>query len=261
MSDDEYEEELRLVRKKKGTQRSKSSKSDEFESDLLRDKRTKNVAGPTESRPVDEEELRQKYQGDPIFLTSEPARATRREPTPAETAFVDALAEVGSVVIHDFLAPLMREVALPAAKQKLSDVAERRRIRKLQRAEARSRALEAKVIKLEVEIETEALPVATDVAVPEPAISMNRSELLLAQLQLKLAEDYAARQRWLITHSDVTNEDLSPELEKSVMRMLEGRGDELDDKEREAVTLFLRQTGDVADTRYAPLPLEPEDDE
>jgi len=262
VSDDEYVEEIRIVRRKKDTYRSNSSKSDEFESDLLRDKRTKNVAGPTESRSVDEEELRQKYQGDPIFLTPDSVSipTQRREPTPTERAMADAIVELGAVVLRDFVAPLVREVALPAAKAKLSEFAERRRLKALERAEARARALETRVVELEVTVDVESAPASADVTVAEPTIAMSRSDLLLAELQLKLAEDYAARQRWLIAHAEVTDENLAPELEQAIIRILEGNANELDDDQREAVAVFLERVHGTAHGQQA-LHIRPEGDE
>lgn len=57
-NDDEYIEEIRVVRRKKDTYLPNSSNSKDFESDLLRSKTAKNFGGPTESRRVNEQELR-----------------------------------------------------------------------------------------------------------------------------------------------------------------------------------------------------------
>lgn len=251
--EDEYVEEIRVVRRKKDTYRSNSSKSDEFESDLLRSNTTKNVAGPTESRAVDEEELRQKYQGDPIVINAEPRE---RELSPGEKAVADALAAVADVVIRELVVPLIRDVAAPIAREKMGRFVERRRARTLERAQAKALAREAKIAKLEVVEETTPEPAGTDVEVTEPPIPMTRSDLLLAQLQLKLAEDYVARQRWLLEHAEVTEDDIAPELEQSLLRMLEGRADELSEDEREAIAVFLRRASS-APSDSAIRPVEP----
>lgn len=243
MSDkDDYVEELRVVRRKKDTYRSNSSKSDEFESDLLRNKRSKGVAGPTESRAVDEDELRERYQGDPIYVTSD---TSSRELTPGQQAVADAIVEMADVVIRELIVPLVRDVAAPAAKAKFSELAERRRARALERAEAKAKAREVKVARLEKVDELEPTPVSTDLKELEPSVLMTRSEVLLAQLQLRLAEDYAAKQRWLLQHAEVTEEDLSPTLEQALTLMLEGRADSLSEAEREAVANFLRGVGRI----------------
>ena len=54
MNDDE---ELRWVRRREGTHRSESRATRGYERDLLRDDDTKNLLGPTESRPADIDEI------------------------------------------------------------------------------------------------------------------------------------------------------------------------------------------------------------
>lgn len=249
MSDDqEYVEEIRIVRRKKDTIRSRSSKSDEFESDLLRDKNTKNVAGPTESRPVDEEALRRKYQeelrreqeDDLSFDMSgaEPEPAQDRDPSPGEQALANAINEL----IQEFAGPLLREFALPAAKAKLSELAERRRAKAAERAQAKTEKLRRKIVVLESADEAEPESTATNLAAREPVIPMSRSDFKLAQLQLKMAEDHATQMRWLLAHAEVKHENLSPQLERSVSLMLEGRASELDEEQREAVAFFIRDS-------------------
>lgn len=245
-NDDEYIEEIRVVRRKKDTYRSKSSKSKDFESDLLRSKATKNVAGPTESRRADEKELRERYRSDPIVVTH--AASYPRELTPSQQALADVLADAGIIVIREWLVPLIRDVAAPAAKAKLSEFAARQRIRALDRAKAKTKSSETDATQVDV-MEEESFASAADLEVVEPSIPITRSALMLALLQLKLAEDYAAKQRWLVSHAEVVDEDLSPELEQSLTWMLEGRANELNDKEREAVAVFLQQARNIADNK------------
>lgn len=248
-NDEDYIEEIRLVRRKKGTTRSNSSKSNEFESDLLRNTTTKNIAGPTESRQVDEQELRKRYQGDPIFISRD--APPQRDLTPGQQELADAIAELGGMVIRELVLPLIRDVAAPAAKAKLSELAARQRIRAVERAKAKAKTLEVSGARLEVADEVKPAPAASDLEVSEPSIPITRSDLVLAQLQLKLAEDYAAKQRWLVSHAEVTDEDLSPALKQSLTRMLEGKADELDDIEREAVAVFLQQASKAPHSKRA----------
>lgn len=243
MSDDqEYSEELRLVRRKKDTVRSKSSKSDEYESDLLRDKNTKSLAGPTESRPVDEEELRRRYQHDPNFDSSDsaPDPAQDRELSPGEQALANALAGVATLFINDFLVPFVREVTLPSAKAKLNERAERRRAKDSERKKVVAKALRRET--MERGSVDEAQPESgANLASREPSIPLSRSDFMLAQLQLKLAEEYAAQRRWIIAHAEVKDQDLSSQLERSLSLMLEGRADELDEEQRQAVASFIHE--------------------
>lgn len=249
--EDEYIEEIRVVRRKKDTHRSRSSKSDEFESDLLRSDTTKNIAGPTESRAVDEDELRKKYQGDPIFINSE-----RPEPelTPGQMALADAVAEVADMVIRELVVPLIRDVAAPIAREKVGQFVKRRRARTLERTQAKALARDAKMAEPKVVEETTPEPTGTDIEIAKPSIPMTRSDLLLAQLRLKLAEEYVARQRWLIEHAEDTDDNIAPELEQSLRRMLDGLTDELSEDDREAVAVFLRRArSDLNDSAIRPV--------
>lgn len=249
--DDEYVEEIRLVRRKRDTYRSNSSKSDEFESDLLRSKSTKSVAGPTESRPLDEEALRRTYQDDSL-ISPQLTPDRQRELSPGQQALAEAIVEFGTVLIRDLVVPLVREVALPAAKAKFGELAERRRVRALERVALKAKALNEKVVELEVMVDGATVQSETvTVATPNPAVSMSRSAYLLAQLQLKLAEDFSSQQRQLLAQADVTEEDVPPELEQSLSLMLEGHADELNDDQREAVAVFLRQAGRPMDPALA----------
>lgn len=250
-NDDEYIEEIRVVRRKKDTYRSKSSKSKDFESDLLRSKTSKNVAGPTESRRVNEQELHERYRGDPIFVTS--SVSSPRELTPSQQALADVIADAGSIVIREFLVPLIRDVAAPAAKAKLGEFAARQRIRALERAEAKTKSSDADAVQVDA-VDGESFAPVADLEVAEPSIPITRSALMLAQLQLKLAQDYAAKQQWLISHAEVVDEDLSPELEQSLTQMIEDRANELNDTEREAVAAFLQQAENIAGSKPALAP-------
>lgn len=236
MSDeDEYLEEIRVVRRKRDTYRSNSSKTDEFESDLLRSKSTKNVAGPTESRAVDEEEIRQR------FGTNPSSDAAARPLTPGQQMAADFIVEMANIVMHELVVPLVRDVAAPAARAKWAELTERRRTRAQERLEVKARA--ERTAKLEIVDEATSSIAGSEVETIMPAIPMSRSDMLLTRLQLQLAEDFVARQRWLLEHAEVADEDLTPTLERSLTLMIERRADELTDAEREDVAILLRQAG------------------
>ena len=345
VTDDEYVSEIREVRRRKDTQRSKSSKSTEFESDLLRNKATKNVAGPTESRPFDTDAFRQQVRDEvtaeladaesPFVYDSfdseapTPVTVEKRDLPPGWQALADALTDVAvdvtTALMREVVAPLLRDVALPAAKARFDGVRARRRARAVERTVAKAEALgdkpsevaeESDVTGLsatEVETAEPLVPVsrseyvrfqlelrlaedyakarfdgvrarrraravertvakaealgdkpsevaeesdvtglsATEVETAEPLVPVSRSEYVRFQLELRLAEDYAAQRRWLLARADVQDEDLTPELERSIALMLEGRGPELDDDERAAVAAFLQGSENPSGTRHA----------
>jgi len=160
---------------------------------------------------------------------------------------------VGSVVIRELLIPMIRDVAAPAARAKLGEFTARQRSRALDRSKAKTKSSDTGAVQVEI-VDEESVAPAADLEVAEPSIPITRSALLLAQLQLKLAEDYTAKQQWVVSHAEVVDEDLSPELEKSLTRMLEGRANQLNDEEREAVAVFLRRAGNIASSKPALAP-------
>ncbi len=270
VTDDEYVSEIREVRRRKDTQRSKSSKSTEFESDLLRNKATKNVAGPTESRPFDTDAFRQQVRDEvtaeladaesPFVYDSfdseapTPVTVEKRDLPPGWQALADALTDVAvdvtTALMREVVAPLLRDVALPAAKARFDGVRARRRARAVERTVAKAEALGDKPSEVAEESDVTGLS-ATEVETAEPLVPVSRSEYVRFQLELRLAEDYAAQRRWLLARADVQDEDLTPELERSIALMLEGRGPELDDDERAAVAAFLQGSENPSGTRHA----------
>ena len=270
VTDDEYVTEIREVRRRKDTQRSKSSKSTEFESDLLRNKATKNVAGPTESRPFDTDAFRQQVRDEvtaeladaesPFVYDSfdsqapTPVTLEKRDLPPGWQALADALADVAvdvtTALVREVVAPFLRDVALPAAKAKLDEVRARRRARAVERTVAKAQALGDRPSEVAEESDVTGLS-ATEVETAESLLRVSRSEYVRIQLELRLAEDYAARRRGLLAQADVQDEDLTPELERSIALMLEGRAPELDDDERAAVAAFLQGSENPSGTRHA----------
>lgn len=249
MSDDvEYEEELRIVRRKKGTSRSKSSKSSEFESDLLWNQDSKVVAGPTESRAVDEAELRRMCEAHDFGGGVKNSDSQFESPS-LRDASIDAVA---TLVVDGLIVPLVKElivpgvtqVVIPRTRDKLSEWAEHRRARRIEKAEATLRSADARGLRSR---HPTSGPVASSEipALVEPTIPMSRRDLLLARLRLKLAEDYVAQQRWLIGHAEVTENDIQEEgsavqeLVRSIQQILEGNIDQLDEHQRALIAELL----------------------
>jgi hypothetical protein len=258
--DNEDEWELREVRRPKGTHRSRSTETPGADRELLREDGTNRNLGPSESRSVDDAALRQRYQGDPIYLTPEGISPTMRELSPGQKLLAEVtdfmLREVVAPVIHD----VVHEVVLPTAKTKLSEFTERRRSKASERADAKARTpakSEADVI-YPLAAESDSPSVGVDgnasldsgVDVAEPVLPMRRSDLLAIQLQLKFAEEIAARQRWLLAHAVVDDEDLSPELGRMFATVLGGGADDLTDDEHELITEYLHRANGPAIERH-----------
>jgi hypothetical protein len=195
-----------------------------------------------------------------------PATVQKREMTPGQQALVEAAVDVAidvtTTLVRELVVPLVREVALPAAKARIDEFSARRRVRAAQRAEANAQALEAKMIERDIGDEAGVAEPATREAdeTVEPSISVRRSDFLRAQIELKLAEDYAARKRWLLEHADVQDEDLTSELEVSITLVLDGRAAELGEEQREAVAAFLQCSKNPPSPSRS-LAIEPEPDE
>lgn len=241
----EYVTEIREVRRKKGTVRSKSSKSADFESDLLRTEDSNELAGPTESRAIDEAELRNRYQDDTFAYVPDSAE-TEPQLTPGQEAFIewvaDLAAEFTMTIVNEAVVPLVRDYAWPAAKTKMSGWVQRRR--GLPPGHPHT-DLPVGTALASTEGEDTPATEGSGAALSEiePSVPMTERDLLAARLRLQMAEAYAQQQRWLIAHADVTDEGASPELQRSVQLLLDGRADELNDDQRAAIMELLGQTG------------------
>lgn len=248
MSDDEeYEIEIREVRRKKRTYRSKSSKSSEYERDLLRDEKTKHVAGPTESRAIDENELRQRLQSDPVIFQddSESAPDSGKELSPGEQEIVDSLSEIGNRIIDELVIPYVKNHAWPVAKEKLSKLLGTKWSSTDEQASLENSELETRGAELNDD-GCEGTPEsnATALVVREPSIRLTQSQMMEVQLWLKRAEDYAELYRWLRDHAEVADEDRDPELEAAPSLAIEGRDDDLNDEHRQVINPFLQGESD-----------------
>lgn len=254
-SDEEYVEEVRLVWRRKDTYRSNSSASDEFERDLLRNKTTRGMAGPTESRAIGEQELRQRFPGEPIFPTADATSAPvpRQELSPEVQAIIDAVVrnimDRAERALRERAYPYVRNVAYPAAKRFARELLRHGHSRPAPHTEPTARPVKTPPIDAASKGAGESEASTDEVDSAEPSIPMSRSDLTLIQLDLELAEDYIAHLRWLIAHADTTDDDLSPELDLLTMLVLEGRGGELDNEERQAVAAVIRKRGGAATAR------------
>lgn len=100
---------------------------------------------------------------------------------------------------------MIRDVAAPAARAKLGEFTARQRSRALDRSKAKTKSSDTGAVQVEI-VDEESVAPAADLEVAEPSIPITRSALLLAQLQLKLAEDYTAKQQWVVSHAEVVDE-------------------------------------------------------
>jgi len=79
---EEFEEELRVVRRKQGTHRSRSTGEPGYDRDLLRDDETRELKGPTESRAATREDIEKFY--DPVTTETCETPERQAEPSAAE---------------------------------------------------------------------------------------------------------------------------------------------------------------------------------
>lgn len=114
--------ELRLVRRPEGSRRSKSTGTPGAERDLLRDS-SGALLGPTESFPVDTEELRR------VLARGEPTRPVQHSQgrSPAKQMAVDMATDVAYVVVREALAQVYQLVIAPKARAKWAELKRNRR--------------------------------------------------------------------------------------------------------------------------------------
>ena len=234
------------MRLPQGSHRSKSTETPGADRELLREDGTNRNLGPSESRPVNEEALRQRYQSEPIPRTS----MQMRELSPGQKALADAIAELGGRVLREIVVPIILDIAVPAAKTRFSEFAELRRTRALERAEPEVRTATADGVDSSSPRSSKTHSDIAEVDEAGPVIEMSRSEVMTAQLQLQIAEEYAARQRWLLAHASVTEENSSEELQRIVSAVLEGRVADLSDAERETVAAYIRLASRLASSSH-----------
>lgn len=206
MNDDE---ELRWVRRREGTHRSESRATRGYERDLLRDDDTKNLLGPTESRPADIDEI-VRSRG-PLV----PAR-----PSPGQ----EFRYQVGDAIM-EALAPYIErgvDVAVDAAVLGVS------RLWKWATTRPPRQTVSVEVGKVD-EVPTAYIegPLAEHDEPPSEELARSPQSMTAEQYQAillsaLLADQYAARARSMLANVRIDDEVLPSELEDAVRAALDG---------------------------------------
>jgi hypothetical protein len=205
MSEDEWE--LRETRRPKGTHRSRSSETPGADRELLREDGTNRNLGASESRPVDEEALRRRYQSGPASPAS--AAARQRQLSPGQRLFIETAAELSFDALKEIALPYVRDRILPKAKAKI----------RTHIAGRKANALSVAQLDLEDVSAVDHRSLSSDdhsaddstieyLGESEQAIPMTQNEYSLAQDRLEIAEEYTRRLRWLLAHAEVSNDAL-----------------------------------------------------
>lgn len=221
--------ELRLVRRPEGSRRSKSTGTPGAERDLLRDSRGA-LLGPTESFPVDTDELRK------TLARSEP---TRRGPdsqgrSPGKQMAVDIATDVAYVVVREALAQVYHLVIAPKARAKWTELNQNRRPAQRQ---VSSDASASKVVVADLAQVDEP---STDLAAQRPTTVMDSVEFRQRLALMLAAENFAAEQRRLLSAAQISDAaDLPPQLAYAMKRVLEEDTASLDDVSLQLLMDFL----------------------
>ena len=232
----EEDEELRVVKRRQGMHRSRSTGTPGYERDLLRDDDSNEVRGPTESRAPTDDDLHD-------ALGYGPQRGddySRDGLSPGQQLAADVLSQV--------ISELIASVDWGAlARKGLGEV--RKRLRRSQRRTndaSTPQVLPAR----SAAVEPPGARGPTGGEVAEPELIMTSDEYRERALSALAAEAYAKRQRELLANARVEDEDLTPELAAAVQLMLEGNTESVDDLTMAAVAEFFKMQPD----RPSPLP-------
>ncbi|MET8531508.1 hypothetical protein ABZV67_05975 [Streptomyces sp. NPDC005065] len=213
---------LRFVRIPEGTHLSDSKDTPGIERDLLREDGTNKILGPTESFQADVDALLRDHAYKADLLRS----ADVRELSPTQQALADALAEALEAVVREFVVPVFKEVVAPAIKRKLSGIAKslRSAIR-----EARGQAGTTELAVLTATPPADSSK-ELDAAVEEPTISMSSAEFRERLIAALVAEEFAAKQKRMLSNARIEDGDLPPELKSAIKLVLEGNASLLDEE-------------------------------
>lgn len=186
--DDCYVEELRVVRRAKGTHRSKSRTTPGYDRDLLRDE--EDLRGPSESRPATAADVEEHLGVRPWELDSERSEV---ELTPGQRLGA-TLVEVAAEVIGNLASdPEMQELAGEAWKKLKAGVLDRR----AKRREVRNARIVAQLEAMEWRPETAPPELPDDIVVvvaepPSEGVSAEEyAELLRVRLLARLVAEQA----------------------------------------------------------------------
>lgn len=248
--------ELRLVRRPEGSRRSKSTGTPGAERDLLRGSDGA-LLGPTESFPVDNDELRK------ALARSEP---TRREfdvqgRSPGKQMAVDIATDVAYIVVREAVAQVYHLVIAPKVRAKWAELKQGRRPGQ---GQVGSDASTSKLVAADLEQVDER---STDLAVESPTTVMDSVEFRQRLALMLAAENFAVEQRRLLSAAQISDAaDLPPELADAMKRVLEEDTASLDDVSLQLLMDFLLSSDpellDPVGSGDEPIPeLETPDDE
>ena len=240
--------ELRLVRRPEGSRRSKSTGTPGAERDLLRDS-TGALLGPTESFPVDTDELRK------AFARSEPMRRGTHSQgrSPGKQMAVDVATDVAYVAIREAVAQVYHLVIAPKAKAKWTELQQSRRP---ERRHAGSEALASELVVADFAQPEEP---STDLVTQPPSTVMDSVEFRQRLALMLAAENFAAEQRRLLAAARISDAaDLPPELADAMKFVLEKDTSGLDDISLQLLVDFLLSNApeflDPVEADYGRLP-------
>lgn len=237
-----YEEELRVVRSPKGTHRSRSTGTPGYERDLLRDKETKGLKGPSESRSADQDDIERFYGYVEPPGSAQPAAEPRLGEALARAVF-EGLAEgireaVNDPEVQERARILVRHVWV-AAKNRSAQ------LRKRSKAAAETgRSIGDTALKNVGEDPTDVVE-GTLESLQEPVLTMSAEEYREQLRMLLAARQFVAdRERLLLSVRIDNAEAISAELQRAFQAALESDPSTLDP---EALALLIGFLGyDVA---------------
>jgi hypothetical protein len=252
--DEEFQ--LRWVHVPKGTHLSSSRRTAGMDRDLLREDGTNKNLGPPESKPADldnivrdrvgREEIPVDQERDEYEFSSEVGDVSR------ERTFADELRTAAAEAIVDAvleqIIELLKQVDWNAVAKRSSVVLRRT----AGRASTRLRSLVNRTKSSDARI-SGAPELAPDLdpgtQMVTQGVTMSRAEFLARMKAVIIAEAFADWQRRELANAVVSNEDLSAELQQSVLLVLDGGAAELTPSQLEGV-LELLQTEDEFDETY-----------
>lgn len=238
---------LRWVRIPEGTHLADSKDTPGVERDLLYEDGTNKLRGPTESFPADEDAFRRVREHE----TDSPRGADQRELSPTQRAIADAVVELSERVLWDIIlpvvnervAPAITEVVIPAAKRKLSGLANSLR--------SATREAIGRAGTTDLALQTATPPADSskevDAAVEEPRISMSSAEFRERLIVAKAAEEFAAEQRRMLSNARIEDDDVGPELKSAIKLELEGNASLLGE---ETLAVVVKAGARIADDEY-----------
>lgn len=209
--------ELRAVRRPAGSHRSRSAGTVGAERDLLRDS-SGALLGPTESFPVDLEELRKAL--------------TRR--SPGKRTAVDIATDVAYLVVREALAQVYHLVIVPKARAKWSALKQTRR------SERRHVSHDASGSELIVADLGQVDEPSTNLVSQPPTTVMSSDEFRKRFALMLAADNFAVEQRRLLSTAQICDEtDPPPQLMHAMKLVLEEDTASLDDVSLQLLVDFL----------------------